>query len=103
MPIYTLRPSTLPVRASGGDERRSRWKSEVPCWYSSVVERHLGKVEVQGSSPCTSFGGARHLARGRGRTMKAEGRMMNSKSSFCIHQSSFEFCPVPNVERWEIC
>ena len=24
--------------------------------HSSVVERHLGKVEVQGSSPCGSFG-----------------------------------------------
>ena len=31
-------------------------------WHSSVVERHLGKVEVQGSSPCGSFGGIRHLA-----------------------------------------
>src|SRR5688500_6933434 len=28
-------------------------------WHSSVVERHLGKVEVQGSSPCASSGGTR--------------------------------------------
>src|SRR4051794_22207055 len=25
------------------------------CWHSSAVERHLGKVEVQGSIPCASF------------------------------------------------
>src|SRR4051794_36971650 len=101
MPIYTLRPSTLPVRASGGDGRRSRWKSEVPCWYSSVVERHLGKVEVQGSSPCTSFGGARHLAGRTGERQKAEGsRLKRTKRLRLVHPSSFHpssFCSASSL------
>ena len=47
------------------------------CWYSSVVERHLGKVEVLGSSPSTSSGGARHLAGSR--RPNSECRMLNDE------------------------
>src|SRR6476646_8813383 len=72
--------------------------------HSSVVERHLGKVEVQGSSPCGSFGdastfGTAQRSCGEDGGWKIEDRRaVAALSSILYLRSSLPgLCLVPNV------
>src|SRR5437763_11710149 len=51
---YPLPPLTPAVRLGRTGPRASR-RREACRWHSSAVERHLGKVEVLGSSPSASL------------------------------------------------